>query len=93
MKTVLNVQVVNAHNEGNNTTLPETHEDNHGGWSAVVQQCLQCNVCYIIPFDKPFYGHNLLLKIYALFLIVSKGMWAVKLCTNKILQFLPEGSG
>jgi len=24
---------------------------------------------------------------------VSKGMWAVKLCANKILQFLTEGAG
>ena len=24
---------------------------------------------------------------------VSKGMWAVKLCTNKILQFLTGGAG
>ena len=36
---------------------------------------------------------NLFVIGYCVLVAVSKGMWSVKLCTNKILQFLTGGAG
>ena len=56
-------------------------------------------VCYVILMSNLRYGDSVdntfenssvfsLIQMHCLVVAVSKGMWAVKLCTNKILQFL-----
>jgi len=47
------------------------------------------------PFEDNTIGKKLqrLLPNSNALVVVSKGMWAVKLCTNKILQFLTGVAG
>jgi len=51
--------------------------------------------CLEFPFEDNTIGKKLqrLLPNPNALVVVSKGMWAVKLCTNKILQFLTGVAG
>ena len=58
---------------------------------------VQVNPCYLTPSVKncPHYWgeHQRLLPNSNALVVVRKGMQAVKLCTNRILQFLTGGAG
>jgi len=61
---------------------------------------MQCDsicdcVLLICPDSDRWYGDgagNTVEENSSVFSLICRGMWAVKFCTNKILQFLTEGA-